>query len=515
MDIHDQKAVIAFLRDPESYGRPGPVDIIETHISLVFLIDGLAFKLKRAVKLPYADFSTPDLRLAFCRREVELNARTAPELYLGIRRITREANGQLAFDGAGQTIDAVVEMRRFSQDCLFDRMASEDRLTSALMEQIARMVTAFHASAPAAQDGSGSANMSGVLDINERGFATSHLFPAEDVTTLNAAFRAALSGHAAALDARAEMGMIRLCHGDLHLRNIYLSEAGPQLFDCIDFNDQIATVDILYDLAFLLMDLWHRGFRHFANTVMNNYLDVAGDDRGYTLLAFFMAVRAAVRAHVTATQIEENGDPDGTLTRGARAYFDLASALLAQTTRALVVVGGLSGSGKSTLAEALAPALGLPPGARILESDRIRKAMYAVEPAERLPTEAYSPEVSRKVYDTLYAKAGVIIEAGGTVIVNAVFDHEEQKVEIEAVAKTVGIPFIGLWLEADIETLMARVRNRAKGASDATTNVLEHQLAHDAGRITWHRIDASQPQGAVLATAQGACQALLHPANGY
>lgn len=498
MDIHDQSATIDFLKKAENYGFSGPVKVIETHISLVFLIDGLAFKLKRAVKLPYVDFSTVELRLDFCRREFELNGRATPDLYLGIRKITRAEDGRLSFDGSGEVIDAVVEMRRFSQHNLFDRLAAEGHLTPALMEETAHMITEFHARAPVRHTGSGSANMAGVLDINESGFATSHVFASADVGALTLAFRTAWSTHVEAMDVREAEGKIRLCHGDLHLRNLFLSDAGPRLFDCIDFNDQIATVDVLYDLAFLLMDLWHRGFPAFANIVMNRYLDVTGDDDGYPLLPFFMAVRAAVRAHVTATQIEEGGDPDGAMTASATAYFDFADTLLASGAPRLIVIGGLSGSGKSTLAEALAPGLGLPPGARILESDRIRKAMFSVKPAEPLPEEAYLPDVSQKVYAALHTKAQAILSGGGTVIVNAVFDQAVLRAEIEAVAAALGVPFTGIWLEADTETLMARVRDRPKGTSDATTDVLERQLARDIGIVQWHRMDTGQPLDAVV-----------------
>lgn len=488
MDIHDQTAVTAFLSSAASYGETGDVKIIETHISVVFLIDGRAFKLKRAVKLPYVDFSTYDLRLHYCLREVELNGRATPDLYLGIRRITREADGSLVFDGEGEPLDVVVEMTRFAQHDLFDRMAAEGKLDIPLMEETARMIAAVHATAPVVHAGSGSANMGGVLDINEAGFATSHVFADEDVERLTGAFRRAWQERIALMDRREAGGMIRLCHGDLHLRNLFMSPAGPRMFDCIDFNDQIATVDVLYDLAFLLMDLWHRGFPPFANVVMNRYLDITGDDGGFALLPFFMAVRAAVRAHVTATQIEESGKPSQDLLGSAKGYFDFAAELLGRGEPRLVAIGGLSGSGKSTLADTLAPHLGKAPGARLLESDRLRKAMFQVAPGERLPLDAYRPEVSRRVYDEMADRARIVVAGGGTALVDAVFDRSEDRAMIEAVAVELGIPFTGIWLEADAATLKARVATRPQGQSDATTDVLERQLAKDVGEITWSRL---------------------------
>ncbi|TIV74097.1 MAG: aminoglycoside phosphotransferase, partial [Mesorhizobium sp.] len=221
------------------------------------------------------------------------------------------------------------------------------------------------------------------------------------------------SRHAGLLDRREAAGRVRRCHGDLHLRNICVFDGEPRLFDCIEFNDQIATVDVLYDLAFLLMDLWHRGFPQFANLVMNRYLDDADDEDGFVLLPFLMAVRAAVRAHVTATQVEESSQDSTKLIAEARSYFHLAQTLLAETPPRLVAIGGLSGSGKTTVAEALAAQIGAPPGARIVESDRIRKAMHGVAAETRLPAKAYRPGVSERVYRQIAWLAELILAEGG------------------------------------------------------------------------------------------------------
>ncbi|WP_159952584.1 bifunctional aminoglycoside phosphotransferase/ATP-binding protein [Rhizobium sp. 18065] len=498
MEIQDQSAVIAFLSKPETYGASDAVEIIETHISIVFLVGDRAFKLKRAVKLPYADFSTCALRHHFCERELELNGRAAPEIYLGVRTIRQTAEGTLHFGGDGTPLDYVVEMTRFAQDDLFDRMAAGGRLTAALLEETAERIAAFHKDAPVSHAERGAANMAGVLDINEAGFATGTIFEPAALASLTSAFRHAWTQYAALLDQRERQGQVRLCHGDLHLRNLFLGPEGPRMFDCIDFNEKIATCDVLYDLAFLLMDLWHRDFPHFANVVVNRYLDRTGDDAGFALLPFFMAVRAAVRAHVTATQIAEIGDASGAAKASARSYFHLAEKLLADTSPCLVAIGGFSGSGKSTLAEALAPVFGAPPGARILESDRIRKAMFSTNHSETLPPEAYRPEISRKVYDQLNEKARAIVLAGGSVLVNAVFDRQSDRQAIEAMATECKVPFIGIWLTADAEILRARVAARPKGDSDATPDILDLQLTHDTGAITWHQLDAKRTINALV-----------------
>ncbi|RWG84893.1 MAG: aminoglycoside phosphotransferase [Mesorhizobium sp.] len=498
MIVENQDVVVEMLKDPAVLGEAGPVETIETHISRIFLSGRRAFKLKRAVKLPYVDFSTPELRLAACEKEVELNSRTAPGLYLRVGRITRRGD-RLAMDGPGELVDAVIEMVRFDQSRLLDRMASEGQLTPALMTKVARMIAQYHRSADEIHAGSGSANIGAVLKINSAGFATSHVFDGREIETLDEAFRATLARHADLLDRREAAGRVRRCHGDLHLRNICLFDGEPRLFDCIEFNDGIATVDVLYDLAFLLMDLWHRGFPQFANLVMNRYLDEADDEDGFILLPFLMAVRAAVRAHVTATQVEEGSSNAAELIVEARSYFELARALLAETPPRLIAIGGLSGSGKTTVAEALAPRIGAAPGARIVESDRIRKAMHGVPAETKLPDKAYRPGVSERVYRQMAWRAELILAEGGSVVADAVFDKPDDRDRIERVASDRAIPFAGFWLSADPSVLWRRVGERKGGPSDATVDILSRQLQRNADPLTWHKIDADRDVGEISA----------------
>ncbi|MDX8530763.1 AAA family ATPase [Mesorhizobium sp. VK25A] len=498
MITENQDIVVEMLKNPATYGEAGPVETIETHISRIFLVGQRAFKMKRAVKLPYVDFSTPDLRVAACEKEVELNSRTAPGLYLGVHRITR-AGGRLALDGSGELLDAVIEMVRFDQSKLLDRMAAAGKLTPALMTGAARMIAQYHRNAEVIHAGRGSANIGGVLEINSAGFATSHVFDAREIEALNAAFRNALARHAGLLDRREAIGKVRRCHGDLHLRNICVFDGEPRLFDCIEFNDQIATVDVLYDLAFLLMDLWHRGFPQFANLVMNRYLDDADDEDGFILLPFLMAVRAAVRAHVTATQVEEGSQDSTKLTAEARSYFELALVLLAETPPRLVAIGGLSGSGKTTVAEALAAQIGAPPGARIVESDRIRKAMHGVPAETRLPDKAYRPGVSERVYRQIAWRAELILTEGGSIVADAVFDKPEDRDRIERAASKTNVPFAGFWLAADPSVLWRRVGERNGGPSDATVDILSRQLQRDAGPLTWREIEADRKVAEITA----------------
>jgi uncharacterized protein len=492
-----QTNAVSFLADFASDRSGEPVEQIETHISRIFLAGDRAFKVKRAVKFPYVDFSTPELRLAACRKEVDLNSATAPGLYLGVRRITQGADGQLVMGGDGELVESVIEMVRFDQSKLLDRMAQAHELTPPLMIEIADMIVRFHRGAPRTHLLSGSANISAVLGINEAGLAASGVFAKADLAPFNAAFRATLARHSSLLDRREAAGKVRRCHGDLHLRNICMLDGEPRLFDCIEFNDQIATVDVLYDLAFLLMDLWHRGFPQFANLVANRYLDESDDEDGFILLPFFMAVRAAVRAHVTATQVKGNSQYRGQLAVEARSYFELARSILQVRPACLIAIGGLSGSGKTTVAEVLAAHVGAPPGARIVESDRIRKAMHGVAPETRLPDKAYRPEVSSKVYREMAWRSSLILTESGSVVADAVFDSLANRELIEAAAAEAGVPFVGAWLETDPSVLWQRVSTRRQGVSDATVDILSRQLQRRSGGVTWPKIDAALAPSAV------------------
>ena len=507
MIVENQNEVRQFLAAAMA-GR-GDVEQVSTHISHLVLGPERVWKLKRAVRLPYADFATPERRLACCENEVALNRRTAPEHYLGVRRITRAEPG-LAFDGDGTLVDAVVEMRRFDQDALFDRLATRGALTPALMERLAAEVARLHA-ACSPDPRPGSERVAEVLAVNEAALGETSVFAPEAVHAFNAAFRAAAAGHAAHLDARGRAGRVRRAHGDLHLRNIFLEGDRPVLFDCIEFNDAIATVDLMYDLAFLLMDLIHRGLPGFANLVLNRYLDITGDEEGLSLVPFFMGLRAAVRAHVTASAIEA-GDDTPDRRAEARAYFGLALDFIRPGPAVVVALGGLSGTGKSTVAAALAPHLGGGAGARILSSDRVRKSLHGVAAETRLPQEAYRREVSTRVYAELEARTARLAAAGSAVVVDAVFADPGERDRIEAAARLADAPFLGAWLHAPDDTLRARVAARTGGPSDATVGVLERQLAYDLGPLTWARFRADQPAEA-LAAAIGAALPMGAPRN--
>ncbi|HEX4615826.1 MAG TPA: AAA family ATPase [Stellaceae bacterium] len=491
----DQQDVVAFLGDPSPYG-PGVdrVEVIETHASFVFIAGDRVFKLKRAVRYPYLDFSTADLRRRACEAELVLNRRTAPALYEEVRGLFRGADGAVSFAPNGEALDWVVVMRRFDQDLLFDALAEKGGLDRHIMDQLADHIAKFHASAERRFDHGGSAEMAGLAEVQYRCLAAQSRggFSSHRVESILKKWHEPVAVLAELLDRRREAGKVRHCHGDLHLRNICLLDGKPTLFDCLEFDEALASIDVLYDLAFLLMDLEHRGLGHFANRVFNRYLDRSGEDDGLAAVPFFLSLRAAIRAHVTATSLEHAAGvaASAKMACDAGRYLDLAERFLQPQPCRLVAIGGLSGSGKSTLAEGLAPELGLRPGARVLRSDVTRKLLLGVDPEERLPATAYTREISARVYDALRRKAATGLAAGYTVVIDAVALKAAERNSFAEVARAAAVPFSGLWLEARPEAMADRIRGRVRDASDASPEILTEQLRHETGEIDWVRIDA-------------------------
>ena len=508
-EADDQRKTIAFLSRPSSYGAGiERVEIIETHVSLVFLAGDRAYKLKRAVKLPYLDFSTVAQRHEACGAELALNRRTAPALYLNLRRLARNSAGAVCFSNEGPAIDWVVAMRRFDQALLCDALAQAGRLDQRLMDALADHIAQFHQAAERRPNNGGTAALRDIAETNHQVLATAYGagFTPEHVEAILDKWREALATANSLLENRKAAGKIRRCHGDLHLRNICLLDGEPTLFDCLEFSDALASVDILYDLAFLLMDLEHRGLAHLANRVLNRYLDRTGEDDGLAAMPLFLSLRAGIRAHVTATALTRaaNRDNKAEMAEEARRYLDLAHRLLEPRPVRLIAIGGLSGSGKSTLAAGLAPEPRSPARRRVLRSDVTRKLLLGAAPETRLPAGAYTPDVTRRVYDALRQKAATALAAGYSVIIDAVSLTPAQRRSFTGIAREAGVAFSGLWLDAGAGAMAERIRTRRGDASDATPEILAQQLRRAPGPMDWMRINAGGGPEECLAAARSA-----------
>ncbi|HZM93119.1 MAG TPA: AAA family ATPase [Vicinamibacterales bacterium] len=503
MITDDQAAVIDFLSAPSTHGGL-MVDRIETHTALVFLAGTRAWKLKRAVRFDYLDFSTTVRRKAMCEAEVRLNRRTAPSVYRGVVPITRQADGSLALNGPGTPVEWVIEMERFDQEALFDRLAGSGRLGLELMTPLAATIAEFHRAAEHHRDRGGKVAMisiiQGIADgLREYGAGLLDPFACDRWTS---AASAEADQRGSLLDDRREKGHVRQCHGDLHLRNIVLLDGQPTLFDAIEFNDGLACIDVLYDLAFLLMDLWRRDLPRHANALWNDYLTATHDLDGVALMPLFLSCRAAVRAMTSATASRVQSDPARIeeSRRMAREYLAMAERLLQTPRPSLIAVGGLSGSGKSVLAMSLAPTLGAVPGAVVLRSDEIRKEVCGVPRLQHLGPDGYTPEISQRVYLTLAERARQAIRGGYGVVADAVFARRADREAIQRIAFDLSVPFTGVWLDASYATLIERIQSRHTDPSDADEAVVRRQRDQDPGVIDWHHVDASRPADAVLRT---------------
>ena len=504
--VESQDDVFAYLGRPSTYGG-ADVRRIDTHTAVVFLAGERAYKVKRAVRFPFLDFSSLEKRRVACIAEIEANRPFAPAIYCGVVAITREPSGALAIRGASEPVEYAVEMRRFDETKTLDCLADRGAVDLALADSLARAVAAAHARAPVVAAAPWIDVLGAYVGQNDAAFRKyPALFPAAAIERLTAASRAALSRIRPLLSARGTRGLVRRGHGDLHLGNIALIDGRPIPFDALEFDPLVASGDVLYDLAFLLMDLVERRLQPAANVVLNRYLAEtarAEDIDALMTLPFLMSMRAAIRAKVTAARATVAPQSDrATIETSARTYFELAAALIAPPPPTLVAIGGLSGTGKSVLARALAPELLPAPGAVVLRSDVERKALFGVAETERLPAAAYTPDITRRTYAALADKARRATSAGHSAVVDAVFAAPTERAAIAAIATQNNVAFRGLFLTTDLATRIARIGRRAGDASDADVKVAERQESYALGLIDWSMVDASATSAQTLVRAK-------------
>ncbi len=476
--------LIAALREPSRHaGLVGPVELLETHCSSVLLVGGFALKLKKPVNLGFLDFSSLEARRFYCNEELRLNRRTAPQLYLDVVPIGgSEAEPVI---GAEPAIEYAVRMRRFAQDELLYRIARDGVLTPQHVDGLAAAVAQFHAVAavdPERSYGS-AAQIREAMRANCAELAALVQGPREQgllgaLADWSAAQCAALAPQ---FDARRDAGMVRECHGDLHLGNIALIEDRPTLFDCIEFNAAFRNIDVISDSAFLTMDLIYHGLAPLAFRFINAYLERSGDYAAMAVLRFYLVQRALIRAKVARIRalqpgitVEQRGAADSSFC----GHLLLARRLARRGRAALIVMHGLSGSGKSSIAQVLLEAL----GAVRLRSDVERKRLFGLEAVGRTGATPdggiYSTEAGARTYARLAEIAGSLLAAGYPVIVDAACLQRDQRELLCRVAGEQGLPFAIVSCEAALPVLRERVARREQqgaDASDADLAILERQ----------------------------------------
>jgi aminoglycoside phosphotransferase family enzyme/predicted kinase len=480
----DQQRVLEFLGGGQDTQR------VDTHGSIVFLRPDRVYKVKRAVRLPYLDYSSLDKRKHACEEEIAVNRRLAPEIYRGVVPITDGQAGP-EIGGKGDVIEWAVEMARFDERQTFDHLAARGEITPELAEPLAEAIAASHHGAPVSDGETWLASLPGIISRNTIAFRGHPSLASSEVERLHVLSGDLLAKSRPLLKQRAAARMVRRCHGDAHLGNIVLIDGKPRLFDAIEFDPVIATTDVLYDLAFPLMDLLHFGNRAAANRLLNFYLQANWRQNAgaFALLPLFLSIRAAIRANVLLTKHAQGGDP--AVLSDAKSYFELALELIAPGRPSLIAIGGRSGTGKSVLARAVAALVQPAPGAVLLRSDVIRKEISGVGPLVKLPETAYAAGTSERVYDAMLDRARTVLAQGLSAVVDAAFLREDERNQLGPLAASCGVDFFGMFLVAETSVRLARIGARRNDASDATEDVALFQEGIDTGTIDWAIVDAS------------------------
>jgi aminoglycoside phosphotransferase family enzyme/predicted kinase len=481
-------SLIAALTDPHRYPHPVErVESLETHISWVLLAGEYAYKIKKPVSLGFLDFGTLEARRRFCEEELRLNRRTAPGLYLEVVSITGSPEAPV-LGGAGPAIEYAVKMRRFAEDALLDRVARRGALDAATVDRLARAVADFHASAaiapPASPFGTAETIAANALANFEHIARLAGDSPERPLLErLRAWTERALAQLAPVFAARKALGRVRECHGDLHLGNLALLEGAPTPFDCIEFSAELRWIDVMSEIAFLMMDLTDHGLPRLAFRCLNGYLEAGGDYGGLAVLRHYLVYRAMVRAKVACIRAHQGGIgpvEHGKAEGDYRDHLRLAERLAAPGTPALVLMHGVSGTGKSTLAQALAERL----GAVQVRSDVERKRLHGLDAAARsasaLGAGLYREDATRRTYAQLAEAAHDALAAGWPAIADATFIGHATRDLFRGLARELRVPFAIVSCTAPESVLRERIAARerlARDASEASAAVLERQLA--------------------------------------
>ncbi|QIT53909.1 AAA family ATPase [Aquisalimonas sp. 2447] len=472
------------LQDPARYPHAvGTVTTVETHISTLLLTDDYAYKLKKPLDLGFLDFTTLEQRRHACDEELRLNGRLAPAIYLRRIGITGTPDDP-AIDGDGAVLDWAVQMRRFDDTRLFDRLLEHDQLTADEIEDVARQMAVFHDAAAVADEDSEWGTPAAVAEpardnlvaLREQLGADPRIQRLKDWTEdclqqLDPVFRQ-----------RHREGRIRECHGDLHLGNIVDVDGRPVIFDGIEFAPELRWIDVMNEVAFLGMDLRSRQRPDLAARFLSTYLEETGDYHGVALLPFYRAYRALVRAKISGLRAADEDAPDDVRERATAArdaYIKVAEAEMQPATPQLVLMHGLSGSGKSTVAQAVVERL----GAIRLRSDVERKRLAGLDARSRTDAGVgeglYGADLSARTYQRLEMLADGILETGTSVVVDAASLRRDQRERFRHLASRIGVPFTLVACEAAENELRERIRRRQQAGtdpSDADLTVLEHQL---------------------------------------
>ncbi|MCB0333167.1 MAG: AAA family ATPase [Bdellovibrionales bacterium] len=472
-----QRELVEFLKSPSSYPHAvNKVDHLETHISHIFLTGDIAFKLKKEVKLSFLDFSSLSLRKEFCDRELKLNQRFAPDLYLEVIPVFQK-EGTFSFL-EGDLVDYLVKMNQFPTESLFTELIRQNKLTFELIEDTVDTIVSFHTKAEKAPKYWDASQLTNFIDECYEVIEEKEDLVSSSLQTSKQLTYELLSKYEQLLKTR-QTTHVKLLHGDLHLKNICLYQGKPTLFDGIEFDDGYAASDGWGDIAFLIMDLLFESQEALATRTVNHYLELSDDYEGLQLLPLYIAYRALVRAKVAALESKRDS---------CQKHIALANQELTLNNPIIVAIGGLSGSGKSTVAKKVSELL----RCVIIRSDAVRKHIADIALSQRGDSSLYTDEMTQRTYTGILARAQFALSAGYSVILDATFLNRDDRRNVKQFAEVNNTSFFGFWLELAPETLKNRIGQRKHDISDATQEVLLHQLSKQRQIDDWKTIDASE-----------------------
>ncbi|OEY66519.1 AAA family ATPase [Marinobacter sp. X15-166B] len=475
--------LILALQNPDVYNHPvSHIQVMETHISWVILTGDYAYKIKKPMDFGFLDFSTLDRRQHFCNEELRLNSRLAGKLYLEVLPITGSPQAPV-LGGTGEAFEYAIRMRQFNQQDLFDARQEQGTLSAELVTELARQTALFHQTlTPVAADKPLGTPEAVYAAMQENFDQIRPLLPAPELApqldSLEHWTRTTFERHQALISQRREDGFVRECHGDLHLANITVFDDQVTVFDGIEFNEPFRWIDVINDLAFLLMDLEARREYGHANRVLNTYLEYRDDFDALALLPLYKAYRALVRAKIALFTMGNPslGDTEKAgLVQQYRDYANLAESYSEIPDRYLLATCGLSASGKTAVSGVLANELGL----IRLRSDIERKRLHGLQPLESsnsaTGSRMYTPEASAKTYQRLTRLTSQLLAAGFSVIVDAASLKTSERAQLAAVAEEQGVPFVLVYCEAPLALRREWIRARQGDASEATEDLFDVQ----------------------------------------
>ncbi len=482
--------LIQAMQQPEFYPHPvlAPIKLLQTHISYVLLTGDYAYKVKKPADFGFLNFSTLDRREYFCQEELRLNQRLCPELYLQVLPLGQKTDGSFTWDlSASEICDYAIQMRQFDQAQLFSRLFEANQLTPELMIKLGRQLAEFHRQAATDAEITDYASPAGVKQVVENSYGLGQGFIGRSQTEAQFQGTKAFTDqffidHQDWLIERQGLGKIRECHGDIHLNNICLFNDEIQIFDCIEFNKEFRNIDVIYDAAFLVMDLEFRGRADLANIFLNAYIEWSGDYAGAILLPLYLSMRAYIRGNVNSLALNDPAIPESDKTAiqaTAAAYYHQAWAYTQPKTGQIFVMVGVSGSGKSTVGKQIAAQT---QGIQI-RSDAVRKHLAGLELTQRGDQSGafgkgiYTPEMTAKTYHRLLELGLLLASQGLTVILDAKYDQRDLRAAVLTQAKAAQIPVKFIHCQARPETLRTRLTQRQGDIADATAKILETQLA--------------------------------------